>query len=149
MIVVATRGQGTRLPAQPTELMQVDRLGIDVEHVAIGAPRQPDAVPDGLPERRSKPGDIDRETLAGLRRRPGVPQPVDEGINRHYRPRHQQKDRQDTALPGRPKVELLPNRPQLSRAEDSEFHDRLAFFHRMGPTETSWPVNTPLWATLT
>src|ERR1022692_3936181 len=64
-IIVAALGPSVRLSTQATELMQVDPLGIDVEHVAVGAPRQPDAVPDGLPERRSKPGDVDRKALTG------------------------------------------------------------------------------------
>ena len=38
VVVVAAGGQGIRLPAQPAELMQVDRLGIDVEHVARARP---------------------------------------------------------------------------------------------------------------
>jgi hypothetical protein len=50
MIVVAACGQGVRLAAQPAELIQVDRLRIDVEHVAPGAARQPDAVAKGLAE---------------------------------------------------------------------------------------------------
>src|SRR6266567_6719164 len=127
MIVVAACGQCIRLPAQPAELMQVDRLGIDVEHVASSAPRQPDAIVKGLPERRSKPGDVDRQTLSGLWRRPGIPQPVDEGLNRHDRARRQQEDGQDTPRPGWPKITLLPGRPKLNRPERPEFHDRLAF----------------------
>ena len=44
VIVVAACGQCIRLPAQPAELMQVDRLRIDVEHVASRAPHQLHAV---------------------------------------------------------------------------------------------------------
>ena len=39
MLVVPALGQGARLPAQPAELMQVNRFGIDVKHVSVGAPR--------------------------------------------------------------------------------------------------------------
>ena len=52
MIVFTARGQGIGLPAQPAELMHVDRFRIDLEHVAPGAPGQLNAVPHGLPERR-------------------------------------------------------------------------------------------------
>src|SRR6266851_2928590 len=80
LVIVAARDEGIRLPAQPAELMQVDCLRIDIEHVASGAPRQQDAIANGLPERRSKPGDVDRETLAGLGRRPRIPQPVNDRL---------------------------------------------------------------------
>ena len=45
VIVVAAGGQRFRLPAQSAELMQVDRLRIDVEHVAARAPGQPTLSP--------------------------------------------------------------------------------------------------------
>ena len=38
VIVVAALRQRARLPAQPAKLMQVNGLGIDVEHIAVGAP---------------------------------------------------------------------------------------------------------------
>src|SRR6266536_327141 len=50
VIVVAACGQGIRLPTQPAELMQVDCLGIDLEHVAPRAPHQSHAVTNGPPE---------------------------------------------------------------------------------------------------
>ena len=50
VIVVAACGQRVRLPPQPAELVHVDRLGIDVEHVALRARRQLHVVADGLPE---------------------------------------------------------------------------------------------------
>jgi hypothetical protein len=39
VIMIAGRNQGSRLSPQPTELMQVDRLGIDIEHIAAGTTR--------------------------------------------------------------------------------------------------------------
>src|SRR6266487_5314762 len=50
MFVVAACGQRARLSAQSAELMQVDRLRIDVEHVASRAPHQPHAIVQSLPE---------------------------------------------------------------------------------------------------
>jgi hypothetical protein len=50
VIVVTAGRQGIGLPAKPAELMHVDRLGIDLEHVAPSAPHQPHAVAHGLPE---------------------------------------------------------------------------------------------------
>src|ERR1022692_921090 len=127
MIVVAACGQRVRLSAQSAELMQVDRLRIDLEHVASRSPHQPCAIAQSLPEGRSKPGDVDGETLPGLWRRPGIPQPVNEGFRRHYRARRQQQDGQDTPRPGWPKITLLPGRPELNWPERPEFHDHLAF----------------------
>src|SRR5450432_2373276 len=50
VIVVAACGQCARLSAQSAELMQVDRLRIDIEHVASRAPHQPYAIAQSLPE---------------------------------------------------------------------------------------------------
>ena len=50
VIVITARGQGIRLPAQPAELMDIDRLGIDLEHVAPRAPGQLHVVSHGLAE---------------------------------------------------------------------------------------------------
>ncbi len=126
VIVVAACGQGMRLPPQPAELMHVDRLGIDLEHVASRSPRQLHAVAHGLPERPPEPGDVDREGLPGLWRRPRIPQPVDETVNRHYRARRQQQHGQDAPRPGWPEILSLPGGPELNRSEHAEFHDRLA-----------------------
>ena len=46
----AAGGQRVRLAAQAPELMQVDRVRVDVEFVTAVASRQPDAVTNGLPE---------------------------------------------------------------------------------------------------
>src|SRR5258707_7809668 len=46
VIMIAGRDQGIRLSPQPAELMQVDRLGIDIEHVAAGTASPPGRVPD-------------------------------------------------------------------------------------------------------
>ena len=126
LVMVAASGQPVRLPAQPAELMQVHRLGIDVEHIAAGAPGKLDAVTDRLPQRCAEPGEVGGEALPGLGRWPGVPQPVDEGLCRDYRPRRQQQDGKDAALPGRPQVPLPAGRPELDRPENPKFHDRLA-----------------------
>src|SRR6266567_3264144 len=139
MVVVAACGQCIRLPAQSAELMQVDRLRIDVEHVASSAPRQPDAIANGLPERRSKPCDVDRETLSCLWRGAGIPQPVNESLSRHYCARRQQEDRQDTSRPGWPKITLLPSRPELNRPEHPKFHDRLASSTTCGQARSRYP----------
>ncbi len=50
MIVLTARGQGTRLPAQPAEMVDIDCLGIDIEHVASRAPGQLHAVSHSVPE---------------------------------------------------------------------------------------------------
>ena len=55
LLVVAAGGEGTRLPAQPAELMHVDRLGIDFEQVALRPPHQPHVVAHGLPEGGPEP----------------------------------------------------------------------------------------------
>ena len=47
---VAVASQRVSLPAQAAELVQVDRLGIDVEFVATGAPCDLDFRSEGLPE---------------------------------------------------------------------------------------------------
>ena len=117
MSVLAAGGERARLPAQAAEPVHVDRLGIYVKHVASRAPGQPYAVAQRLPERRPKPGDVDRETLAGLRRRPGVPHPVNEGLGRHDSARCQQEDGQDPPRPGRPRpIAARPTKAQLARA---------------------------------
>jgi hypothetical protein len=48
--VVATGRYGIGLPAEPAELMHVDRLGIDLEHIAPGAPHQPHVIAHRVPE---------------------------------------------------------------------------------------------------
>ena len=50
LIAVAVGGQRVRLPAQPPELMQIDRARLNVEFVTAVASGQPDAVANGLPE---------------------------------------------------------------------------------------------------
>src|SRR5260370_604721 len=82
VIVVAACGQGIRLPAEPTELMHVDRLGIDLEHVAARAPRQMDAVAHGLPERRPEPGHVDRDAFPPPPRSPPLPPPLTQSLTR-------------------------------------------------------------------
>ena len=57
VIVVTAGGQGIGLAAQPAELVQVNELGIDIEHVAARAAHQLDAVARALPEARPEPGD--------------------------------------------------------------------------------------------
>ncbi len=126
---VAAGDERVGLPAQPAEPMQVDHVGVDIEHIAGQSPRQPDAVADGLTQGCPQPRDVDGQALPGLRRRLGIPQPVDQRLRGHDRPRRQQQDREDASLPRGTEVTVLPCRPQLRRPEDPKFHDRLALFH--------------------
>ena len=126
LCVVAAGGERVRLAAQPAELMHVDRLGSDVEHVALRPAHQPRVVSHGLPERGAEPGHVDRKAVPGLGRRLRVPEPVDEGLDRDQRARRQQEHGQDRPRPGAAKILPPPGRPELNRSEGPEFHDRLA-----------------------
>jgi hypothetical protein len=107
MVGVAVARQRVGLPAQAAELVQVDDVRIDVEFVAPGPADQPDAVPHRLAQRGPEPGDVDRQALPGLRRRLGIPDPVNEHVGRHNCARGQHEDGQDASRPGRPKIVLL------------------------------------------
>ncbi len=145
MVIVAAGGQRVGLPAQPAELVQVDRLGIDIEHVAARAPRQPNAVADGLPQQRPQPRDIDREAFPCLGRRLGVPQPVDESLSGHDCSRREQEDREDTPRPGRSKVTLPAGRPELYRPERPEFMIAMHFYRPWAGSQLYiLRVDTPL-----
>ena len=85
VIAVAVGRQRIRLPAQPAEVMQVDRVGIDVELVTPGAPGQPGVVAHGLPERGAQPGDVNRKALPGLGRGLRIPDPLDKDLGGHDR----------------------------------------------------------------
>jgi len=153
LVLVAVSGSGIRLPPQLPELVQVDRLGIDVEQVAPGPPGQLDAVADGLPERTTEPGYVRGQALPRLGRRPGIPQPVNEGVGRHGGSGRQQEDGEHATFPGRPKIVLPVSRPKLNRPEDPKFHDRLASSTacglltagRMEPRNYYFGVNAPPW----
>jgi len=127
-LVVTAGGQGVGLPAQPAELVHVNGLGIDLEQIALSPSQQPQVVADGLAERGPEPGHVDRKALAGLGWRLGVPQPVDQGLGRHQRPRREQEHGQDGTSPGPPKILPPPGGPELNRPEDPKFHDRSASF---------------------
>ncbi len=130
LVVVTGCQHHIRLPPQPAELMQVHRFGIDVEHITAGAPGKLDIVTGGLAKRGPEPGQIGGQALPGFGRRPGIPQPVDEGLGGDYRPRRQQEDGKDAAFSGRAQVPLPAGRPQLDRPENPKFHDRLVFHAR-------------------
>jgi hypothetical protein len=50
VIVVAVRGDGVRFPAQPTELMKVDSLRIDLKYIAACPTHETHTVTHGVPE---------------------------------------------------------------------------------------------------
>src|SRR5260370_34356707 len=110
--MIANVDQGVCLSPQPAKLMQVDDFGIDVEHVAVGAPGEPDAVADRLPEGCPKSGHVDGETFPCLWRGLVVPQPLNQRVSEHNPARGQQEHSQDTLDPGSPEVMLVPWRPQ-------------------------------------
>jgi hypothetical protein len=58
VIVVAARGDGDRFTAQPTELVKIDILCIDLKYVTVRPSHQPHAVTHGVPERRPQPSDV-------------------------------------------------------------------------------------------
>ena len=116
LLVVAAGGEGIRLPAQPAELMHVDRLGIDFEQVALRPPHQPHVVPHGLPEGGPEPRHVDRKAVPGLGRRLRIPEPVNEGLDRDQRARRQQEHGQDGSRPGAPKILAPSGRPELNRS---------------------------------
>ena len=116
LFVVAAGGEGIRLPAQPAELMHVDRLGIDFEHVALRPPHQPHVVSHGLPEGGPEPGHVDRKAVPGLGRRPRIPEPVNESLDRDQRAWRQQEHGQDGSRPGAPKIVTPSGRPELNRS---------------------------------
>src|SRR5215471_12458021 len=109
--MIAARGQRVRPAAQPAEVVEVYRLGIDVENIAPGTPGKLDVVTGPLPQRCPEPGDVGGKALPGLGGRPGVPQPIDEGLGRDDRPWRQQEDGKDAALSGRPQVLWPAGRP--------------------------------------
>jgi hypothetical protein len=51
---------------QPPDSMQVDRLGIDVEHETAGASRHPDTIPDRRSQGRSELGDVRGQAVPAL-----------------------------------------------------------------------------------
>ena len=124
LFVIAAGGEGIRLPAQPAELMHVDRLGIEFKQVALRPPHQPHVVSHGLPEGGPEPRHVDRKAVPGLGWGPRIPQPVNEGLDRHQRARRQQEHGQDGSRPGAPKIVSPSGRPELNRSESPEFHDR-------------------------
>ena len=126
LLVVPAGGEGTRLPAQPAELMHVDRLGIDFEQVTLRPPHQPHVVAHGPPEGGPEPRHVNRKAVPGLGRRLRIPEPVNEGLDRDQRARRQQQHGQDGSRPGAPKILPSSGRPELNRSEGPEFHDRLA-----------------------
>ena len=116
LLVVTAGGEGIRLPAQPAELMHVDRLGIDFEQVALRPPHQPHVVSHGLPEGGPEPRHVDRKAVPGLGRRLRIPEPVNEGLDRDQRARRQQQHGQDGSRPGAPKILPPSGRPELNRS---------------------------------
>ena len=74
--MVAAGGQGVGLAAEPAELVDVDRFGVDLEQVALGPPEQAQVIAHCLPEGGAEPGHVDGKTLSGLGRGLRVPEPV-------------------------------------------------------------------------
>ena len=149
-LVGAAGGQRVRLPAQAPELVQVDRVRVDVEFVAAVASRQPDVVTNGLPQCGAEPGDVDRQALPGLWRRLCIPDPVNENAGRHYRARRQHQDGQDARGLADPRSRCCPSDHSSIGPSTRNSMIALRLLSARGPVRSWCPkqvkLKTFLWA---
>jgi hypothetical protein len=100
------------------EAVDVQLAGLDQEHVA-GDPGTHGVTGSTAGQRRAEPGHVGPQRSHGGRRRPIVPQPVDQVIDRHHLAGVHDQGRQQPALLAAAERQPAGAAADLQRSEDS------------------------------
>jgi hypothetical protein len=117
---LALRKLCTSFHEEPFESVEVELVGLDVQHIAGGAPREA-PVSEGLAQTR----DVVVEGVRGRRRRPLAPQAVDQAVAGDDLVRVQQQDGEERTLLRTAEREITTVALHGDGAENRKHHDNL------------------------